>query len=39
MHSGGNKLVQSTFYACTELSQWNPLVLSIYDKSKEKCNY
>jgi hypothetical protein len=35
-YNGGSELVQGTLYACMELSQWNPLILLIYDKSKIK---
>jgi hypothetical protein len=33
---GGGGLVQSTLYTCMELSQWNPLILLMYDNSKIK---
>jgi hypothetical protein len=35
----GVELVQSTLYACMELSQQNPLVLLIYANSKTEIKY
>jgi hypothetical protein len=32
----GGELVHSTLYICMELSQWNPLLLLMYDHSKIK---
>lgn len=33
-HNRGGKLVQSTLYTSMELSQWNPLILSMYANKK-----
>jgi hypothetical protein len=34
--NGGTELVQGALYFCMKWSQWNPLMLSMYDKSKIK---
>jgi hypothetical protein len=35
-YNGEGELVQGLPYKCIELSQWNPLLLLMYDKSKTK---